>query len=305
MDWRETLCARLSPQAAALLRRLSDADARSLTEMRFYLRRPAELVFGRRATRTDCALDEAGMAELLAALSGRALYACERQMAEGYIPLPGGHRAGVCGRLVREDGRARLSAVTSVCVRVARRVPGASRAIRPFLLDKHGRPMRVLLLGAPGSGKTTALRDAAIYLSDERGLHVAVADEREELFPEGALRDEGKRVDVLAGEEKARALCRLLRAMAPDVLVTDELGGAQDAGALLDAARCGVGLLASAHADGLADARSRPALRAALGAFDRCLYIGPMATLCGAWDARGTPLTEEGEGIVWPDGTSR
>lgn len=292
MPWREALCARLTPRVAKRLRAMDGAEAARLTEIRLRLGGPVELVFGETAREEPPVVDRKEMDALLAALSGYALYACEGQMAEGYIPLGSGHRAGVCGRLVREEGTARMSGVTSVCVRVARHVPGASLALRPYLLDARGRPRRALILGSPGSGKTTALRDAAIHLSDEHGLHVAVADEREELFgacvPPGA----GRRVDVLAGAEKAAAVRMLLRAMAPEVIVTDELGRPEDVEALLDAARCGVGLLASAHADGMEDALRRPALRALIDAraFDCYLHIGARAALLGAWDERGEEM---------------
>lgn len=307
MPWRDTLCTRLTPRIAAALRALPEADARRLREIRVRIGESVELAFVDKSREVPPAVDAREMDALLAALSGYALYACERQMAEGYIPLPGGHRAGVCGRLVCEDGAGlRMSAVTSVCVRVSRSVPGACAPFREQLVDGRGLPRRVLLLGPPGCGKTTALRDAAQYLADERGLHVAVADERQELFPD----PRAGRVDVLAGVDKATALRLLLRSMAPQVLVTDEVGRPRDVGALLDAARCGVGLLASAHAADLREAAMRPALRALFDAraFDRCVLLDAGAGVTGVYDGAGErvagqALGERG-GRVWPDGTS-
>ena len=300
LPWRDALCARLPPRIAKLLRALDDADAARLTELRFHRDRPVELVFADVSQEVPPVMDAKEMDALLAALSGYALYACESQMAEGYIPLGNGHRAGVCGRLVQGESGARMSGVSSVCVRVARHVPGASLALRPHLLDARGKPRRALILGAPGSGKTTALRDAAVYLSDECGLHVAVADEREELFGGCIPPKLARRVDVLAGADKAAAVRMLLRAMAPEVIVTDELGKPEDVDALLDTARCGVGLIASAHAGGMEDALRRPALRALIDAraFDRYLHIGVYASLLGAWDESGREVGR------WSHGTS-
>ena len=300
LPWRDALCARLPARIAKILRALDSAEAARLTELRFRRDRPVELVFAGASRQEPPVMDAKAMDALLAALSGYALYACERQMADGYISLGNGHRAGVCGRLVCDGADARMSGITSVCVRVARHVPGASLALRPHLLDAQGRPRRVLILGAPGSGKTTALRDAAIYLSDECGLHVAIADEREELFGECVPPELARCVDVLAGADKAAAVRMLLRAMAPEVIVTDELGRPADVDALLDAARCGVGLIASAHAGGMEDALRRPALRALIDAraFDRYLHIGARASLLGAWDESGK------EAGRWSHGTS-
>ena len=303
MAWRETLCPRLSGRFARAACAMSDDEAADLIELRVRVDRPAEWVFCGGSRLELPAVNAREIEELLAALSGYALYACEQQMANGFIPLPGGHRAGVCGRFVQEDGKnARMSAISSVCVRIARHVRGASRPLWTHLLDGHGHCRRLLLLGPPGCGKTTALRDAALWLSDERGLHVAVADERQELFalapPSGA-----HFVDVLLGAPKPDAVRKLLRSMAPDVIVSDEVGEPRDVGALLDAARCGVGLLASAHANSMDDAMHRPVLRALFDAraFDRYALLGKQASLLAVWDALGRPLMHvEGGGVGCP-----
>ena len=80
----------------------------------------------------------------------------------------------------------------------------------------------------------------------------ALADERGELsapaldgLPTMAL---GPRCDVATGADKAQLIGRLVRSMAPDVVVTDELGDEGDARAVYEAACAGVMVLASAHA---------------------------------------------------------
>lgn len=270
MPYREALCARLPPQMADMLRALDGRDADRLEEIRVYAGCPAELAFadGRRVT--DVRMEGDAMDGLLAALCGCALYRFERELAQGYIPLPGGHRAGVCGRMTWENGVWRMGGVTSICIRISRDVPGASAPIRPYLLGAGGGPLRTLLLGPPGCGKTTALRDAALWLAGERGLRVAVADEREEIVGGRS----GLRLDVLGGMEKARAFSLLLRSMSPQVIVTDEIGRAEDGAALMDAARCGVGVVATAHTRSLEEAAERPLLRRLLPAFDRCILLG-------------------------------
>jgi len=235
--------------------------------------------------------DNKAMSELIAALCGYARYARERQMAQGYIPLPGGHRAGVCGQMITaQDALCAISRITSVCIRIARSIDGASGQIRPHLRQADGQPLRVLLFGPPGCGKTTVLRDAALYLSDYLGYHVAIADEREELACCGE--DRGRRVDVLAGANKAEAMHMLLRSMAPEVLVTDEIGRAEDAQAVMEAVRCGVGLLASAHAASLEALGRRPMLRDMMesGAFDRYILLGRYGTCRQVWDAQGRTI---------------
>lgn len=294
MPFREQLCPRLPPPLAAAIHALDGREAARLEEIRIYADRAAELVFCGESRTTDFCVDAAQMDSLLASLCGYALYSCESQMTQGYIPMAGGHRAGVCGRMTQEGGVWRMSGVTSVCIRISRDVPGASRGVRPYLLGQGGWGLRVLLLGPPGCGKTTVLRDASLWLAEEKGLCVAVADEREELF--GAR--QGLRLHVMGGADKALAFCMLLRSMAPQVIVTDEIGRPEDAEALLDAARCGVGVLASAHAGGMEDAQRRPVLRRLMReqAFDRYILLGRHGSVLAAYDEAGKEMEGDGHG---------
>lgn len=296
MPWREALYPRLTQEVADALRSQAADSLASLEEIRAYRGCALELVCAEETMRTGLIMDEARMERLLAALSGYALYRFEREMGRGYLPLGGGHRAGVCGRMTYEDGAWRMGEVTSLCIRISREIPGVSGPIRRHLLDKSGRGRRVLFLGAPGCGKTTMLRDAAIYLSDEAGMRVAAADEREELF---AQQRGGNRIDVLAGMDKARAMMMLLRSMAPEVIVTDEIGREEDTLAIEDAARCGIGLLVSVHAGSLAQCQRRPVLRRLMDGrvFERYILLDRRSgcLVCRVWDEEGRQIRQEEE----------
>ena len=118
---------------------------------------------------------------------------------------------------------------------------GAADVLMPHLWDEQGRVRSLLIVGLPGMGKTTMLRDACRRLS-ERGARMCVVDERSEIAAmSGGVPqlDVGPNTDVLDGCAKEAGLRWMLRAMSPQALVTDELGGAMDAQAVLDAARSG------------------------------------------------------------------
>lgn len=139
-----------------------------------------------------------------------------------------------------------LRTVRSLNIRVARDFPGIAN-------DLAGLRGSVLILGRPGSGKTTLLRDLIRQLSIKE--NVSVVDERGELFPVGFM--PGQRTDVMTGCSKSHGIDTVLRTMGPDTIAVDEITAAEDCTALIQAGWCGVRLLATAHASGIADLRSR------------------------------------------------
>ena len=292
MPWRGIIKKRLPPWLAQEIDRLTKQEASSLLEIRLYTGCAAMFIYPWGCKSVGETIGESGIQEVLAALSGYALFSCERQMAAGYIPLSGGHRAGICGRMTREtDGTWRMANVHSICVRIARRIAGSASGLYAYLTEQSGMPRSILLLGPPGCGKTTLLADAAAYLAEERGLRTAVVDEREELFPAGG---EGKPIDVLSGCDKASGVMMILRTMSPQIIVCDEIGSAQDAAAIEEAARCGAAVLASAHAKDLNDARCRTALRRLIEGriFDFYVLLGYMGAVKMIWNADGQCIRE-------------
>ena len=186
------------------------------------------------------------------------------RVRQGFVTLRGGHRVGLCGTVVRQEDRiVTLRELSSLSVRVARGVTGPARPLLPQLMA-GGRPLSTLIVAPPGAGKTTLLRDLVRALSDGEGgapQRVCVADERGEIA--ALWRGEpqlyvGRHTDVLDGCSKAEGLSILIRGMDPQAAAVDELGSPGDVRAVVDAAGCGVAVLATAHGSGLDDLRRRP-----------------------------------------------
>lgn len=168
-------------------------------------------------------------------------------VSKGYISAPGGHRIGVCGEAVIKNGNMEtIKNISSVCIRVARDFPGLGKEI-----PKTG---SLLILGAPGWGKTTLLRDL-IRQRSESGFQIAVVDERGELFPPGF--SPGNCTDVLTGCPKTQGISILLRTMGPQCIAVDEITCEEDCIGLLQAVGCGVELMATIHAASAEDLCSR------------------------------------------------
>lgn len=86
----------------------------------------------------------------------------------GYITIKGGHRVGITGEVVIENGRVKnLSYIYSLNFRIAKQIPNASKNILEYVLDLRNNSIyNTLLVGAPGTGKTTILKDLVKNISN-------------------------------------------------------------------------------------------------------------------------------------------
>lgn len=164
---------------------------------------------------------------------------------KGYITISGGHRIGLCGFCVIEDSIIKTyRTVTSLCIRVARQISNISRRL-------YNSNESILIIGRPGAGKTTLMRDLIYQTSIHRFSHIVVVDERGELFPyaqEHFVFERGTTTDVLFGCNKASGIEIALRTMNPQIIAVDEVTSPEDTAAVINAAWCGVRLFATAHA---------------------------------------------------------
>lgn len=229
---------------AILPQRLRGENYADVREIRLRLGKPPRLVAGGGFRDLEGRVEEEDLRFVVNAASRYSPWNA-RTMREGYLTAPGAHRIGVCGLAAGEA----VTELTSLCIRVARDIGGIAAGL------PTDEPL--LILGPPGTGKTTLLRDHIRALS--RAWTVSVVDERRELFPEGFVR--GENTDVLSGVDKARGIDMVLRAMGPQVIAVDEVTSEADCAALCRAAWCGVRLVATAHADSVRDLHRRTVYR--------------------------------------------
>lgn len=266
MDWVETK-AFLGPCFPEEVRaELALLEPGELREIRVRANRPAILVTATRTAVLDWHPAQEEVEQVAEALAEHGLYARSSEMSRGFVTLRGGHRLGLCGQVSCGVGQTQsLQQIGSLNLRIAAEWPGTADALMPWVRRKEA-VGSALIVGLPGTGKTTLLRDLARQLaSGKDAVNVALVDERGELAAcvDGAAQlDVGVQTDVLEGCAKPDAMAWLIRSMSPRAIVTDELADGVDASAVLEAVYAGIPVLASAHGAGLHEIAQRPALAA-------------------------------------------
>ncbi|MEG1471682.1 MAG: ATPase, T2SS/T4P/T4SS family [Clostridia bacterium] len=263
MTWQDTIGFLVNCMPKSVGKVLLHQPEGSVRELRVRTGGKVRLLTDQGELAVACSPTQQQVTQMAEALCEHALYARAEEQRQGFVTLRGGHRMGLCGRVISQGQSVRaLREISSFCVRIAGQWRGAADALLPCLTTKEGTVKSVLIMGMPGMGKTTMLRDACRSLS-EKGFHMCVVDERSELAAMcGGVPqlDVGPNTDVLDGCGKEAGLRWMLRGMSPDVLVTDELGSMSDAQAVLEAARSGVSVLATLHGRNLETAISGGAL---------------------------------------------
>lgn len=238
--------------------------------------------FGLRRGGAPLVMDKAMLNRSVMVLAKSSLYAFEDEMRQGFITIKGGHRIGLCGETVLENGSIKtLKNISSINFRIAREIIGAAARLLPYIC-RRGEICQSLIAAPPAVGKTTVLRDIARIFGDGDGVpavNVGIADERCEIAgsflgaPQLAV---GEKTDVISGCCKSEGIMMLIRAMSPHLILTDEIGRQSDAAALMDAMNCGVKIIATAHGSSYEDLRKRPVIRGLLenGFFQRIIIIG-------------------------------
>ena len=155
--------------------------------------------------------------------------------------------------------RNRQRGVVGLTMRVGRAVTGSVAVIEDFV--KAG--ASILLLGRPGVGKTTILREAARVLA-EQGKRVVIVDTSNEIGGDGDIPHAGigraRRMQVERPELQHSVMVEAVENHMPEVIVIDEIGTELEAQAARTIAERGVQLVATAHGNTLANLMLNPTL---------------------------------------------
>lgn len=193
------------------------------------------------------------------------------------------NRAGIEGTLHRLSAlRNRRGEIVGLTLRVGRAVIGTIGPLRDLV--ESGRSL--LLLGRPGVGKTTRLREVARFLADELGKRVMVVDTSNEIGGDGDIPHPAigaaRRIQVPTPENQHAVMIEAVENHMPEVIIIDEIGTAADVLAARTIAERGVQLIGTAHGTTLANLLANPILCDLIGGVQTVTLGDEMARLRGS-----------------------
>lgn len=246
----------------AILNSINEKEIETLEEIRIRVSKPIILKLANKEIIVEYIVTTQDILEIVEKITENSMYSYQQQICSGYITLKGGHRVGISGNVVMEDNKViNVNYIYSLNFRIARQIIGAADKVVNEVL-KNDEVSNTLIISKPGAGKTTILRDLIRIISKTKT--VGVVDERGEIaamYKNEPQNDLGIKVDILSNISKSLGIKMLVRSMAPDIIVADEIGTKEDIEAIKYAVTSGVKGIFTAHANNIEDIKKSPILK--------------------------------------------
>lgn len=194
--------------------------------------------------------------QTLELLTNYSPYAFQNQIQNGFITIQNGHRVGLAGEIIMQDNKIKtIRNISSINFRIAHEIKDCAKDFIKYISNP---PENIIIIGPPGSGKTTFLRDLTRILS--RDYKISVVDERSEIgacylgVPQNDL---GPQTDILDKYPKNLGMNMLLKTMSPEIIILDEISEPAEINSIINIINSGVKIIFSLHAKNLDDIKNR------------------------------------------------
>lgn len=240
-----------------------------IQEIRLRVNKPISVIHGFRASyvtpngnftfnpTNTVSVSEQELKQCFEAVCQYSVHSFKREICDGFVTLKGGHRVGLCGTTVINNGIIEnIKNISSLNFRISHQIKGCAEKLYNHMFADGLN--NLLIAGAPMSGKTTILRDLTRLLGNN--YKTSVIDERGEIaatFNGIPQNDVGINTDVFDGYPKTEGISTSIRVMSPRVIICDEIGGEADMNAIKRASYCGVYVVATIHATDIEELTDR------------------------------------------------
>lgn len=242
-------------------------------EIRLRAGRKICVVYGNKLYIVNKILNSDEIQECFKSICGYSVHAHLHEIIQGFITISGGHRAGLTGTAIYDENNKliNLRAISSINLRISRQIYGVAQELIDILGGELG---KLLIVGAPASGKTTLLTDIVKHLECRI---VSVVDSRGEIASclNGIPQHNVGNADVFDCWNKEDAIVSAIKTMSPEFIVCDEIGNEADIKAVEACVGAGVELIATAHAGNFQDMVKRDVIKKILktGAFENIAIL--------------------------------
>ena len=240
-----------------------------LEEIRIRMNKRVSLKYGQENIFINYVITKEEMEIILEKIFKGSRYTYQNEIVNGFVTIDGGHRIGLTGEVIIDDGKIiNINNISSLNIRISRIIKDVSLFLDDYIVNDNS-ICNTLIVSVPGQGKTTILKDLIRRISDGkinglRSLNVSVVDERCELatnIDKEGKNNLGERTDVISNVSKDKGMRILIRSMAPDVIVVDEIGTKDDVEAIKYAVTSGIKGIFTAHGDSFERLIKSPILR--------------------------------------------